>query len=63
MNRKGSGIICPLCEEGELFLKACTNCGREYLICDECEAVYKGPDELDFVISSYVCPHCTRSLE
>lgn len=51
-------LICPFCEEGELKNRKCGRCGNIFLLCDECEAIYKSEDRLKDDCEPDVCPYC-----
>jgi hypothetical protein len=55
-------LICPFCEEGELKRKRCGKCGNYFLLCDECEAIYKDAALLKDDCEAEVCPHCGASI-
>jgi len=55
-------LICPFCEEGELKEVACRECGKPFLLCDECESIYKDTDSLDDD-GWAECPYCGARVE
>ncbi len=60
--KESETLICPFCEEGALKNVKCKKCGRPFLLCDECESVYKDKDTLDE--DCWVeCPHCGEHID
>ncbi|MBP7735061.1 MAG: hypothetical protein KA369_03735 [Spirochaetes bacterium] len=55
-------LICPFCEEGTLKKITCKKCGKPFLICDECESIYKDTGSLD-EDGWAECPYCGTHVE
>ncbi|MFC1757856.1 hypothetical protein ACFL2H_03690 [Planctomycetota bacterium] len=58
--------ICSSCKTGPLLVRMCGGCGLPCVLCDECDAMWGGPDvdvPPDFPDQPDVpCPHCGSSL-
>jgi hypothetical protein len=61
--RKTKDLICPFCDEGGLMLRKCGKCRKEFLICDECESIYKDEESLKGDTSYTGCPKCGASVD
>ena len=55
-------IICPFCEEGTLETTKCKKCSAHFLICDECESLYKDEKSLDEEVQGWKCPVCNEKI-
>jgi len=51
-------MICPFCEEGVLLKKKCKKCKNFFLMCHECESVYKSTDNNGEEFIAGRCPYC-----
>jgi hypothetical protein len=38
---------CPLCDQGRLFITKILDTGELFLLCEECEAAWRSPEEID----------------
>ena len=54
-------MICPFCEQGVLKKRKCTTCKKNFLLCDECESVYKDDKELEEELG-FICPYCGAGI-
>ena len=64
MNKNDSKeIICPFCDEGTLIKSACAKCKKIFLLCDECESIYKDKNTLDEECAPGECPYCGAPIE
>ncbi len=39
--------VCPVCEEGRLFVTKIEDSGDLFLLCEECESAWSRPEEID----------------
>lgn len=63
-NRKDDRI-CPACDEDILEVITCKNCTEEFLICEECETIFKDHESTtdpEYESPSLECPHCRYSI-
>lgn len=60
---KRSSITCPFCEEGVLKNTKCPRCGRIFLMCDECESLYRDGKSLEEELPSTECPFCGTAID
>lgn len=63
MTDERNGVICPFCEEGALATRRCPACRKGFLVCDECESVYRDAKSLDEELPSSECPHCGAPID
>ncbi len=56
-------IICPYCEEGKLEKMRCTACRKVFLICDECESIYRDRNSLEDELPAGECPFCGNPMD
>jgi predicted amidophosphoribosyltransferase len=57
--------ICPVCKEDIFEVVTCKNCTEEFLICEECETVFKEQEsesDTESGYSSLECPYCSSSI-
>jgi hypothetical protein len=60
---ESSDVICPFCDEGTLEEKKCDACKKTFLMCDECDSVYRDEDSLDKEFSACECPYCGAPID
>lgn len=39
--------LCPICEQGRLFVTKNQDTGMLFLLCEECESAWQTPEEID----------------
>ena len=39
--------LCPVCEQGRLFVRKAVGASRLFLLCEECESAWSLPGEVD----------------
>ncbi|MGV3654112.1 MAG: hypothetical protein ACO1N5_07815 [Noviherbaspirillum sp.] len=39
--------VCPVCEQGRLFVTKIQDTGELFLLCEECESAWLTPEEID----------------
>jgi hypothetical protein len=39
--------VCPVCEQGRLFVMKIRDTGELFLLCEECESAWLTPEEID----------------
>jgi hypothetical protein len=56
-------LTCPFCDEGSLGIHACMVCKKSFLLCDECESIYKDKNSLGEECEPDKCPHCGAPID
>lgn len=62
MENTNREIICPFCDEGVLKKINCKKCGKGFVMCDECESIYRDGESSDDEFFS-ACPHCGAEID
>ncbi len=39
--------VCPVCEQGRLFVTKLLGTGELFVLCEECESAWKAPEQID----------------
>lgn len=39
--------VCPVCEQGRLFVTKILDTNELFLLCEECESAWLGPEQID----------------
>nr|WP_198985022.1 hypothetical protein [Herbaspirillum sp. ASV7] len=39
--------VCPVCDQGRLYIMKSQHSGKLFLLCEECESAWQNPEEID----------------